>query len=134
MCLLTVKRVSPGWFFRKRHRAECRACIAMLCVTHVIWFATGLPRACCKTDLVYNWINALSIRNLYVSQDTLASHARLTSFVQPLGRVRHASKGILHTRVKVSCIQFKNRQGNFRCARKDVSLILVSYYCVYIYL
>ena len=36
---------------------------------------------------------------------------------QPLGRVR--------TRAKVSCIQFKTRQGNFRSARKEVVLILI---------
>ena len=53
----------------------------------------------------------------FVSQDTLASRTRLTSFVQPLGQVR--------ARVKVSCIQFKTRLGNFWSARKEVVLILI---------
>ena len=53
----------------------------------------------------------------FASQETLASRARLTSFVQLLGHVR--------ARVKVSCIQFKTRHGNFRSERKEVMLILV---------
>ena len=53
----------------------------------------------------------------FASQDTLALRARLTSFVYPLGQVR--------ARAKVSCIQFKTLQGNFRSARKEVVLILI---------
>ena len=45
MRLLTVGRDLPGWLSHERHRAECRA---MLDVTRVIRFVTGLPRACCK--------------------------------------------------------------------------------------
>ena len=35
------------------------------------------------------------------------------------------SLGQVRARAKVSCIQFKTRQGNFRSARKEVVLILV---------
>ena len=51
--LMTVGRASPGWLSRKRHRAECLACFAMLDVTRVISLATGLPRACYKTGYIY---------------------------------------------------------------------------------
>ena len=78
LCLLIVGRASPGWLSRERHRAECRACFAILDVTRVIWFATGLPRAFCKNDTIYKWVNALSINTLYAWQDTLLSLARLT--------------------------------------------------------
>ena len=88
----------------------------------------------------------------FASQDNLAPRARLTSFVQPLGQVciqdtlssraalglpaafrpsasreqRYlAYKGQVRARAKVSCIQFKTRQGNFRSARKEVVFILV---------
>ena len=62
----------------------------------------------------------------FASQDTLASRARLNSFVQPLGQAR--------ARAKVSCIQFKTHHGSFRSVRKEVVLIIILYYCVYIYL
>ena len=48
----------------------------------------------------------------FVSQGNLASRARSTSFVQPLGQVR--------ARAKASCIHFKTRQGNFRSACKEI--------------
>ena len=38
--ILTVRRASPGWLSRERHRAKCRACFAMLDVTCVFWLAT----------------------------------------------------------------------------------------------
>ena len=61
----------------------------------------------------------------FASQDTLVPRARALDKLC-LGQVR--------ARAKVSCIKLKTRQGNFRFARKEVVLILVWYYCVYIYL
>ena len=91
----------------------------------------------------------------FASQDTLASCTRLTSIVQHYGQARaqvvykisyrracawpsgclrpsaraynRSSKGILHTIQDV-------RQGNSRSVLKVVVLIIVCYYCVYIYL
>ena len=45
--------------------AACRACFTKLDVTRVIWLAAGLPRACCKTDLIYKWTSSLCIHTLH---------------------------------------------------------------------
>ena len=63
------------------------------------------------------------MQSYFASQDTLTPRA-----------LDYLCLGQVRARAKVSCIKFKTRQGNFRFARKEVVLILVCYYCVYIYL
>ena len=46
-------RKSPDWVFRVHCRARCHALVAGLVdVTRVIWLATGLLSACCKTSVI----------------------------------------------------------------------------------
>ena len=48
--LHVMGHTSSAWLSRESHQAECRVCFAMLDVTRVIWLATGLRRAYCKTS------------------------------------------------------------------------------------
>ena len=61
----------------------------------------------------------------FASQDTLASRARLNSFVQPLGQAR--------SRAKVSCIKFKTRHVPV-CAQGSSVNYNIIILCLYIFI
>ena len=51
-----------GMFSCVRRSAVCRTVFGVLDVARVIWLATGLLRACCKTDKIFTCINAFIIK------------------------------------------------------------------------
>ena len=100
MCLLTVRRDSPGCLSRERHRSECHSSFAVLGVTRILWLeclvrVARLPR----------YINGVMP---YASMLCIARYP-----------------SVARNQAKVSCIQFKTRQGNVWSPHKEVVLIRV---------
>ena len=115
-CLLAVRRHSHGCLSSVLRQTGCHA-------RHLV----GCRTTSC---VLLDWLDTVNGPLPYASIVCIArypsaAHAWLALF-RPIGQVR--------ARAKVSCIQFKTRQGNFRSAPKEVVLILVWYYCVYVFI